>query len=68
MVELAPSLCPVCDRKYEDQHFDDETNTLIYLHYKFKVKCVRSQEEDRTEPMVVPNVGDQKRTNDPFDW
>lgn len=60
MAHLAPSLCPICDREFQDRHYDDETRQEIWLHYKIREKCVREtvdgQESTRTEPIYVPKI------------
>lgn len=60
MPYLAPSLCPVCDREFQDRYLDELTGQEIWLHYRLREKCVREiingEERTRTEKMIVPRI------------
>jgi len=60
MPDLAPSLCPICDRQYDDRHLIDD-DTEIWLHYRVREKCVRDKEGERQEPITVPRIDDGDR-------
>ena len=63
MPDLAPSLCPICDRLFNDRHLVDD-DTEIFLHYKLKEKCIRDKEGERQEPITVPKLDDDNKS----DW
>jgi hypothetical protein len=55
MHDLAPRLCPVCDRPFEDSSYDEDEQRLIVMHVKYKQKCVREPgKDDRTETVKIP--------------
>lgn len=55
MPDLAPPLCPICDRLFEGVHYDEDESRTIWMHVKYKQKCVRETgKEDRTETVKIP--------------